>query len=145
MNQDLLATLQAQIDQSFATPSPLGGWFNPTLRAAERGHLVLEFVVRPEMLNPAHILHGGMVASMLDECMGATVFSLGKADFYASVNLHIDYLATAREADILLASASVIREGQQLLNLEATLHHAERLIARASSNFIRVKKLTPQA
>ena len=62
--------------------SPLMRWLNPTLLSAEAGKLAFSYVIREEMTNPMGILHGGTTAAIIDDAVGATVFSLGKPNMY---------------------------------------------------------------
>jgi uncharacterized protein (TIGR00369 family) len=121
------------------SPSATGRWLAGTLIAAEEGALSVEYVVRPEMTNPAGTLHGGIIATMMDDVIGMSVMSLGRADFYASINIHVDYLNSARPGDILVARARVVRAGRNVVNAECSLSdQRDRLVARAVSNLGRV-------
>lgn len=80
----MLDAFRSQIGSSFAQgPSPLGRWLNGTLRAADAGTLTVEFLVREEFTNPAGTLHGGVIAAICDDVIGATVFSLGLPQIYS--------------------------------------------------------------
>ncbi len=87
--------------------SPVGGWLGGTLLRLAEGELAASFVVRRDMTNPSGILHGGIMATMLDELMGFTVFLLDDESFFASINLTIDFLASARLGDKVVFGATV--------------------------------------
>lgn len=124
--------------------SPVGGWLGGTLLRAVEGELAASFVVRREMTNPSGILHGGIMATMLDELMGFTVFLLDDESFFASINLTIDFLASARMGDEVIATTRVIRRGRRVVNVEGTLSRADgTLIARATSNLGLAPALAP--
>ena len=124
------------IDQELATsPSPLGRWLRGTLLAADVDSCSVAYVVRPEMTNPAGILHGGIMAAMLDDLIGITVHLAAGDTFFASVNLAIDYLAAAKVGDEVIARTRIVRRGKRIVNAEGTLELPNgTLLARATSN-----------
>lgn len=70
---------QSQIGKSMSNSiSPLGRWLNGTIRAADYGRLVADFTVREDMTNPGGVLHGGTATAILDDLIGAMVFTLGR-------------------------------------------------------------------
>ncbi|MFS4416793.1 PaaI family thioesterase [Maribacter sp. 2307ULW6-5] len=121
--------------------SPLMRWLNPTLIEAEEGHLVFSHTVREEMTNPMHILHGGITAAIMDDAIGATVYSLNNSNAYTTVNLAVDYFSTAKAGDTLLAEAEIVKKGKQIMNAQCTVwnHDKSRIIAKGHSNLIRTK------
>ena len=117
--------------------SPLGRWLNGILRAADYGTLTMEYTVREEMGNAMHTLHGGTSAAILDEIIGATVFTLGREYAYVSVNLNVDFLHSAREGEVITATAQVIRAGRTIIHVEGTIRAADgKIIAKAASNMV---------
>lgn len=119
------------------SPSPLGRWLNGKLIAVDEGSLTFEFVVREEMTNPGKILHGGVTASMLDDVMGMTVFSLGRESFYTTINLSIDYLLPAKVDDVIYVKSKVIRAGKTVINMECEVRNSEhKIIAKCTSNLV---------
>lgn len=122
------------------SPSFTGRWLNGKLTAAEEGSLSVEFVVREEMLNPGQILHGGIATTMMDDVMGMTVFSLGRKDFYATINVSVDFLRPARLGDTVIAKSQVVRAGDSVINITCELAHTDgKTIARCTSNLVKTK------
>lgn len=136
----MLDAFRSQIGSSFAQgPSPLGRWLNGTLRAADAGTLTVEFLVREEFTNPAGTLHGGVIAAICDDVIGATVFSLGLPQIYASINLNVDYLAPARIGDFVTVTTRIVQQGRTIINTVAEFQRADgKLLARATSNLCRI-------
>lgn len=117
--------------------SPFGRWLNGTLRAVTYGRLVADYTVRPEMTNPANVLHGGAAAAILDDLIGATVFTLGREYAYTSVNLTIDYLHAAAASAVVTATAEIIREGRNIIHCEGRIVSADgKIIAKCATNLI---------
>ncbi len=114
---------------------PLTKWLGGTLLKAEHGEFEVSFVVRPEMTNPAGMLHGGIHAAILDDTIGMTVAALGLANLYVSVNLSIDFLAAARIGDVVIGKTKIMRAGKTIVNATAELYNAQgQLLSRATSN-----------
>lgn len=125
------------------SPSLYMRWLGGILREVGRGSVACDFVVRPEMLNPALTIHGGVIAGIMDEMIGMCVFTLGLETIYMSVNLNVDFLETAREGEIITASAEVIREGTRLIYGHCSLKSGDKLIAMASSSLIKTQVKVP--
>jgi len=77
------------------SPSNYMNWLAPVLVKAEYGILVCKYTVRKEMTNPYQILHGGVTAGIIDDLIGATVFTMGLNERYTTVNNYIDYFSPA--------------------------------------------------
>jgi uncharacterized protein (TIGR00369 family) len=138
-----LISIQAGIDKEFSnSPSPFTLWLKPIIRSAESGALIFEYCIRKEMTNPMQVLHGGVTAGIMDDIIGATVFSMNLRHSYTTINNCIDYFASAREGDIIEARTSVIKRGKQIINLQCELWllSKNRLIARGYSNMIRLEQ-----
>jgi uncharacterized protein (TIGR00369 family) len=116
--------------------SPVGRWLDPILEELHEDGATMSYAVREEMTNPAGVLHGGMAAAILDELTGATVMVI-TGRYFASVNLHVDFLAPARVGDRVYARATIVRQGKRLTHVECTLHNAAGdIVAKSSSNLI---------
>jgi len=112
-------------------------WLDGRLKEIEEGHLVGEFVVRDDMVNPMNVLHGGAAAMIMDEMMGLMVYLLGFPNAHTSVNLNCDFLHPAPVGSVLTATADVIRKGKNIVHCECRIEDSEgRLIAKAASNLI---------
>lgn len=142
MENKRLDWLKAHIGQSTKmSPSPFAHWLNGTLEEAEFGKIAVRFAVRPDMTNPLGLLHGGVIAGMLDDVIGTAVATLGKEQAFVSINLSVDFLQAAKVTDEVLARAEVTRNGRTVVYLKAELlHHNNSLLALASSHMVAVPK-----
>lgn len=137
-----LAFLQTQIGKECQlSPSPLMRWMNPILLTAEEGKLSFQYLVRKEMTNPMGRLHGGMSAAIMDDAIGAAVYSYGESFFYSTINNVIDYFGPAEEGEIIIAETTVLKKGRQLINAQCEIWNADksRLIAKGYSNLIKTE------
>jgi acyl-coenzyme A thioesterase 13 len=137
---DRLATLKSFIGNEFtASPSPFMRWLNPTVVSAEEGRIEFQYTVRAEWLNPMGNLHGGVTAAIMDDIIGATMFSLNEKNFIVTVNNSIDYFSTAKENDNIVAETKIIKRGKQFVNAQCEIWNADktRLISRGTSNLFK--------
>ena len=121
------------------SPSPLMRWLNPTLLHAEEGKLEFSYIIRQEMTNPMGVLHGGATAAIIDDALGATVFSMGNTYLYTTVNLAVDYFSTAKAGDTIISKTHVVKKGNQIINAQCEVWNADstKMIARGYSNLIK--------
>nr|WP_293842600.1 PaaI family thioesterase [uncultured Arsenicibacter sp.] len=140
-----LTFFQSMLGQSMTnSPSPVGRWLNGTLREAEFGKLVVDYIVREELTNPAGVLHGGAAAAILDDIAGAMVFTLGREYAYTSVNLNVDFLHAARLGEVITATAQAVRTGKNIIHAESVIRSADgKIIAKAATNLIQTSVKMP--
>ena len=137
-----LEVLQSFVGKEFTeSPSPFMKWLKPKVLFVKSGCVNMEYVVRKEMTNPIGTLHGGVTAAIIDDIIGATMFSLNEPFFYTTINNAIDYLSPAREGDVLIAEALVIKKGKQFINAQCEVWNADktRLVARGTSNLFKTE------
>jgi acyl-coenzyme A thioesterase 13 len=135
-----LAVLQSFIGKEFAaSPSPFMLWLKPIVLSAEAGRLSFQYTIRKEMTNPMGGLHGGVTAAIIDDIIGATMFSFNEEFFYTTVNNVIDYFAPVRENDTIIAETTIIKKGKQMVNAQCDIWNADktRLVARGYSNLLK--------
>lgn len=138
---DRLEQLKRFIGKEFTqSPSPFMKWLNPIVLSVEEGHLEFQYKVRPEWLNPIGNLHGGVTAAIIDDIIGATMFSLNENSFITTINNVIDYFSTAKENDNIVAETIIIKRGKQFVNAQCEIWNADktRLIARGTSNLFKI-------
>lgn len=95
--------------------------------------------VGPEHTNRHGMLHGGIVATILDNAMGATGSLTrdpeGRHPFL-TISLNTQYLAPARECEALVAVGRITGGGRKLLFIEGELRAEDgRLVATATGVF----------
>lgn len=136
--RNILKAIQARVGtQNNDSLSPMGAWLNARIEAVEADSVTLSYEVRPEMSNPAGILHGGASAAMLDDVIGMTVYSLERQEFFATINLNMDYLSAARVGERVIAQSQIVRAGRTVIHATAELRTpAGKLVAKASSNLV---------
>ena len=124
--------------------SPLGRWLNGTIREADYGRLVADYAIREDMTNPAGVVHGGAASAILDDLIGAMVFTLGREYAFTSVNLNVDFLHAARLGDTVTATAEVVRAGKNIIHCEGKITAADgKIIAKCTTNLIQTSVKLP--
>src|SRR5262245_18822061 len=79
-------------------------------RGRPRGWIKIEFVGRPELLNPASRVQGGFLAAMLDDTMGPAVFVKSEGALYASsIDMNVSFLAAAKPGPLVCEGAGLQR------------------------------------
>lgn len=124
--------------------SPLGRWLNVTLQQVEEGRLVAGLVVREDLTNPAGVLHGGAACALLDDLIGAMVFTLNREHLYVSVNMNVDFLHVARLGDQVTIIAEAVRTGRNIVHCEGRIVADNgKIIAKCSTNLIQTNTKLP--
>jgi uncharacterized protein (TIGR00369 family) len=123
------------LEANQGSPSPFGQWLNGIIREAEEGRLVVDFKVRPDFTNPAGMIHGGVYAGIFDEVIGMTTFTLGRPEFFAAINLNVDFLRPSKIGETITVKSQVLRAGKSILHIQAELWGEDgKLRAKATSN-----------
>ena len=139
---EIVEILKNYIDQPFSfSPSPFTYWLRPVIREVEEGRVILEYTVRHEMTNPINTLHGGVTAGIVDDTIGAALYTVSGKDLFSTVNLGVDYFYPARENDVILAEAWVVKRGKQIVHINCKIIHKEtgKVLAEGRSNLIKLK------
>lgn len=118
-------------------PSATGNWLAAKLLHIEPGKVEMEVTVRKEMTNPYGNIHGGMMATIIDEAIGWAVLSATFQSHYTSVNLNIDFLYAAALDEKIIAKSEIIRAGKKMLHTSVNVYNTNGvLLARAASNLV---------
>lgn len=107
------------------------------LGALEDGESEISLDLEPHHLNPGGIVHGGVIASMLDMASGlAHRTKLGPGGTHVTTQLTVQYLASATDGT-LVARGRVLQHGGRVGFAEAELRRDDgRLVAKASATFL---------
>ncbi len=95
---------------------------------AEPGHVVVEWDAPAEFAFPApggHIVHGGLVATVLDTAMGGACWTLlADGESFLTAELRTEFHRAARPG-LLRADGRVVQRTKRLMFCAAELHDAE--------------------
>lgn len=96
----------------------------------------VRLTVRPELINRAGLLSGAVTYTMVDYCMGSTLWQQRHGDErIATIGISINYVQTAREGDVVCTSA-VDRRNDRVAVLRSEVRDDDgRLLATAIGSF----------
>ena len=103
----------------------------------ERGSISVELDPEVRHYNPMGVVHGGVLATMLDTAAGCSVHStLAVGEVYTTLDLTVKFLRPATvESGRLRAVGKVIQRGRRTALAEAQVHDGQgRLVAHATSS-----------
>ncbi len=120
------------------TPSQAVNWLKGTLVWMEHGSAKVSYEVVEQMCNPAKILHGGIASLMMDEVIGLANIALGGEYLMTSINLNVDFLASAQVGDQIEVEAKLVRSGSNLNHWECSIKKNDgKIVAKSASNMIK--------
>ena len=124
--------------REFAARIPVLKTLGFRLTSVKRGFVVFEGQV-VEGLTQNGILHGGVLAAILDTACAAAAISVDFPDSYATTaGLQVSYLRSIKQGTFR-AEGQCIKSGKNLLFSEASVHDSiGELLATASSQLIRI-------
>ncbi len=137
----IVKALKQYIGKPFSdSPSPYTHWLRPVIREIEEGRVKMEYTVRKEMTNPIDTLHGGVTAGIVDDTIGAALYTVTGHELYTTVNLGVDYFYPAYEGDVILAEAWIVKKGKKIIhvNCRITNKNTGKLLAEGRSNLIKL-------
>jgi uncharacterized protein (TIGR00369 family) len=106
-----------------------------------RGEIRVRFEAKPDFLNPAGTVQGGILSAMLDDTMGpAAVALLGGNRFTQTLELKTSFYRPARPGPIV-GFGRVAHRGRDLLFLEGTLSDGEGKSLAAATSTARIIEL----
>lgn len=75
----------------------LPGYLGIKLSRFEAGHMEATMTVRPELLNPFGSMHGGVMAGLVDHCLGCVLYPLmQRGQWAATTEFKLNYLSAVR-------------------------------------------------
>jgi uncharacterized protein (TIGR00369 family) len=137
--------MRAMTDEEIAAmfvPAPpcsqLLGW-RLLAHDESKGWIKIGFEGRPEFLNPAGRVQGGILAAMLDDTMGpAVLVKSGGALYPSTINMNITFLSAAQPGP-LVCEGEVLRLGKTVGFVEGRLTDVDgRLLVRTTASVMLV-------
>ncbi|HEY4428791.1 MAG TPA: PaaI family thioesterase [Solirubrobacteraceae bacterium] len=121
-------------------PPPFAEGLGLSLVEIERGRAVFAMEPAEWMYNALGSVHGGVLATLLDSCMGCAVHSTLEAGVgFTTSDLHVRYVrAISATTGPVLAEGKVVHRGRSTATAEGRLYVAdgETLIAHASTGCV---------
>ena len=109
----------------------------------EAGIARFGFRAEPRHANPFGVVHGGMLVTVVDTMMGATVFHSLDGQTCATISLTTDFLAGARVGDWIEGEASLTRLTRAVAFVRGTLRVGDRPILTATGTWAVIDRPPP--
>ena len=118
-------------------PYPIPKNLNLQLLEVDAGTTKMKTIVQKDWLNPLHIMHGGIMVTLMDEAMGMCGYTLDNGQRYATINLNAEFFASAKENDVIYIFGKIEKIGRQLIHAVSHIENEEgRVISKSSSNLL---------
>ncbi|HEX5732386.1 MAG TPA: PaaI family thioesterase [Blastocatellia bacterium] len=107
----------------------------------EPGRARLSLEVREELLQLQGIMHGGVIATIIDTAVAFAIIGTSEPDDrFTTVEMKVNYLAPIREGRIV-ADARLVRDGRRIVVADCDLFDSKgRLAAKGLLTYIRLEK-----
>ena len=128
-----------------AQPSPIRTFLGAEIEAmdAGRGWSKVRFSARPEFLNPAGVVQGGMLCAMIDHTIGPLLVAHSQGRCIPStIDLHVHFLKPVPLGPVTV-EAQVTQMGKTIAYAEAKLYSAGGELAARGVTSCRMKSLSP--
>jgi uncharacterized protein (TIGR00369 family) len=121
--------------------SAFAGWMGITLVRIGDGESELRLDLEPHHLNPGGIVHGGVLATLLDGCIGLALRTkLGMDSEHVTIDLNVHYLAPARTGS-LTGRGTAVRPGGRISYGEGQLFTDDgTLVAKGAATFLVIQR-----
>jgi acyl-coenzyme A thioesterase 13 len=99
-----------------STNSPVYNFFFHDMKivSAEHGSMVAEIPVNRNMINSKGGLHGSVSATIVDWAGGMAIAATGLEKTGLSTDIHVSYVSTAKEGDILTIEGKTSKVGRNM-------------------------------
>ena len=119
--------------------SPFSAHIGAELEELREGYARLSLVLQPHHTNPNGVMHGGVITTMMDSALGASLSALRGEDAsrnpHATVEMNASFLSGARPGDRIVVEGRVIRMGKTIAFGEAEARRGDELIAKGRLTF----------
>lgn len=120
--------------------SDFANWMGMKLVRVGDGESELRLDVQPHHLNPGKIVHGGVLATLLDSSIGLALRStIGMTTEHVTIELDVHYLSPARTG-ALIGKGKAVRVGGRVSYGEGELFTEDgTLVAKGTATFLIVQ------
>ncbi len=128
-------------------PQPIMQTIGWRIRVVAFGHIILHLSPEEFLFHGAGLLHGGVIATVLDSAMsGAALSTMAKGEACTTVQLNVHYVAAVHASvGSLIIDGKVRRRGGQIITAEGSVQDEQgKLFAHASCTCA-VRKVHPRS
>ena len=118
-----------------AAQSTFWGYMGCEVVRADSRKAEISLKIRPELLNMLGIVHGGVLATLMDNAMGLVVMLACPDERTVTANMNIQYLKSAN-GGTLSCQAELVHRSQRSFTLQSSIYGEEGdLLAWGSGSF----------
>lgn len=110
-----------------------GGLVGPLWTRKEGDTWAYGVLAEDRHANPAAVVHGGMICTLLDHALSAIAWEGNARKPCVTVAFDVHFLAPARPGDFMIARGRITRQTASLAFLQGTLAVGEATVATASA------------
>ena len=113
------------------------------LDSIEAGRARLSLEVKRQHLQPAGIMHGGAIATLIDTAVAFAIVGASEADArFTTIEMKVNYLSAISEGRIV-ADAKLIRDGRRIVVAECDVTDSNgKLAAKGLLTYMRLNERT---
>ena len=122
--------------------SPFVELIGGKMEEMREGYVRLSLVVEARHTNPNGVLHGGVLTTLMDECLGGVIASVRGMEAmwaapHATVDLNVSFMSGARPGDDIIVEGRVLKVGRTVAfgEVEARRRGKDDLIAKGRGTF----------
>jgi 1,4-dihydroxy-2-naphthoyl-CoA hydrolase len=121
----------AESARGYRDQTGLGGFLGITTAEVGPGRMRCGLDVRPELLNPFGMLHGGVISALVDHMLGAVCYPvIPKGTWSATTEFKINLVAPVREGRVE-AAAEILSMSKRTAIVRIDVTNQERVVALA--------------
>jgi uncharacterized protein (TIGR00369 family) len=94
-------------------------------RFSAEGHAEMSWTPTPDMANPFGSVHGGIIATAVDESCGAALMPLIEAPSAPTVSLNVEYLHAVQIGGTYTVVSEIVRRGRAIAIVDARVMNEE--------------------
>jgi uncharacterized protein (TIGR00369 family) len=114
-----------------------GRW---TFDFARDGRAEMSWTPTPDMANPFGSVHGGIIATVVDEACGAALMPSIDAASAPTVSLRVEYLHPVTVGRTYTVSSSVVRKGRAMAIVDAHVHDGQGTVLARGTCFFQIPR-----
>ncbi len=104
------------------------------------GHAEMSWSPTPDMANPFGSVHGGIIATVIDESCGAALMPLIEAASAPTVSLSVEYLHAVRIGGTYTVRSQIVRQGRAIAIADAHILNEEGTVLVRGTCFFQIPR-----
>ncbi len=129
-------------DQRFLDEKTINGMMKLNLHHLDeqKQMIVIKLDVEAWQLNPVKMLHGGIMATLLDVSMGCVAYVFSDAYFTPTVSLSINYVRSVCQDEQVVVYAYVDYIGKNIIQTRSIAYVNDEVVASANGSYTIYRK-----